>query len=95
MENLAKVGIGINRGASSLAMAAAPVMLDDTLKWWREGLVKHITKIRNLIERRFEKILGITCTKLEGSYVMFPNNGSYGKTSKDMTDYLLKEAKVA
>lgn len=95
MENLMKVGRGIVRGATSLSMVAVPIMLDDTLKWWRESLVKHITKIRNLMERRFERIPGITCTKLEGTYIMFPNLSSYGKTSKEMADYLLKEAKVA
>ena len=82
-------------GTSSLAKACAHVMLDDTLKWWREGLVKHITKIRDLMEKQFKKIPGITCPKLEGTYIMFPNFSSYGKTSKELTDYLLKVEKVA
>ncbi|RLI31707.1 pyridoxal phosphate-dependent aminotransferase, partial [Candidatus Bathyarchaeota archaeon] len=33
--------------------------------------------------------------KLEGTYLMFPNLSSYGKTSDEMTDYLLKEGKIA
>lgn len=95
MERLKKISGGVLEGTSSLSKACAHVMLDDTLKWWREGLVKHITKIRDLVEKRFKKIPSITCPKLEGTYIMFPNFSSYGKTSKDLTDYLLKVGKVA
>jgi len=83
-----------SRGPSNLSMVAAPCMLDETLKWWREGLTMHIAKLRNLIEKRFSEMPGITCPKLEGTYLMFPNLRSYGKTSREMTDYLLKEGKI-
>jgi len=57
-------------------------------------LTMHIAKLRNLIEKRFSEMPGITCPKLEGTYLMFPNLRSYGKTSREMTDYLLKEGKI-
>ncbi|MFB0543995.1 MAG: MalY/PatB family protein [Candidatus Bathyarchaeia archaeon] len=95
MKRLRAISRGIFRGTSTLAKAAAPVMLDDTLKWWREGLVKHLTMIRDLVEKRFEEMPGVTCPMLEGTYLMFPNISSYGKTSREITDYLLKEGKIA
>jgi aspartate/methionine/tyrosine aminotransferase len=95
IQDLRRTARGVFRGTTSLSMSAAPVMLDDTLRWWREGLVKHIEKIRDLVEKRLREIGGITCPKLEGTYLMFPNISSYGKSSMDLTEYLLKEAKVA
>jgi aspartate/methionine/tyrosine aminotransferase len=95
MESLRRIARGVLRGTTSLSKAAAPVMLDDTLRWWREGLVKHIEMIRDLTEKRLKEIGGITCPKLEGTYLMFPNISSYGKSSREITDYLLKEGKVA
>ena len=95
MESLRKIARGVLRGTTSLSKAAAPVMLDDTLRWWREGLVKHIEMIRDLVEKRLKEIGDITCPKLEGTYLMFPNISSYGKNSRELTDYLLKEGKVA
>lgn len=95
MEGLRKIARCVLRGTSTLSRAAAPVMLSDRLKWWREGIVKHLTMIRDLVERRFKEMPGVTCPKLEGTYLMFPNLSSYGKTSDEMTDYLLKEGKIA
>jgi len=95
MEALRKIARGVLRGTTSLSKAAAPIMLDEKLKWWREGLVKHIEMIRGLVEKRLKEFGGITCPKLEGTYLMFPNISSYGKSSGEMTDYLLREGKVA
>lgn len=95
MESLRKIARGVLRGTTSLSKAAAPVMLDDVLKWWREGMVEHITMIRGLVEKRLKEMGGITCPKLEGTYLMFPNLSSYGRNSKDLADYLLKEGKIA
>ena len=95
MEKLRKIASGVLRGTSTLSRAAAPVMLDNTLNWWREGIVKHLTMIKDLVERRLKEMPGVTCPKLEGTYLMFPNLSGCGKTSKDMSDYLLKEGKIA
>ncbi len=95
MKELRMIARCVLRGTSTLSRAAAPVMLSDRLKWWREGIVKHLTMIRDLVEKRFKEMPGVTCPKLEGTYLMFPNLSSYGKTSDEMTDYLLKEGKIA
>ncbi len=95
MKKLRMIARCVLRGTSTLSRAAAPVMLSDRLKWWREGIVKHLTMIRDLVEKRFKEMPGVTCPKLEGTYLMFPNLSSYGKTSDEMTDYLLKEGKIA
>lgn len=95
MDKLKSISRGVLRGTTSLSKAAAPVMLDDTLNWWREGLVKHIAMIRNLVDKRLKAMTGITCPLPEGTYLMFPNLSSYGKTSQELADYLLKEGKIA
>ena len=95
MKRLRATARGVLRGTSSLAKAAAPIMLDDTLKWWREGIVKHLTMIRDLVEKRLKEMPGVTCPKPEGTYLVFPNISSYGKTSREMRDYLLKEGEIA
>jgi bifunctional pyridoxal-dependent enzyme with beta-cystathionase and maltose regulon repressor activities len=97
MENLRKVRESLwwFRGPSSLSLAAIPCMLDESLDWWRKGLVKHITKLRNLIEKRLNEISEIVCPKLEGTYLMFPNLSRYGKTSKEITEYLFNEGKIS
>lgn len=95
IDKLKSIARGVLRGTTSLSKAAAPVMLDETLEWWRKGLVKHITMVRNLVDKRLKEIGGITCPHLEGTYLMFPNLSSYGKNSQEMADYLLKEGKIA
>ena len=83
-----------NPGTSSLSLAAAPVMLSDSLKWWRDGLVKHTEKVRDITYKRLREIGDISCPKLEGTYLMFPDFSTYGMNSVELRDYLLKEAKV-
>jgi len=59
MDRLRKLVRGVFRGTSTLARAAAPVMLDDTLEWWKSDMMEHLRKIRVLCERRFEETPGV------------------------------------
>jgi len=93
MDRLRKLAGGVLRGTSTLAKAAAPVMLDDTLEWWRTGMRKHIEDIRALCEKRFEETPGVTCSKLEGTFMMFPKF-DYGMTSEELEKYMFEEARL-
>ena len=83
----------VMRGTSTLARAAAPVMLDESLDWWVADMMEHLHKIRALCEKRFEEAPGIMCPKLEGTYLMFPRF-DYGMTSEELEKYLFEEARV-
>jgi len=93
MDRLRALAAGVLRGTSTLAMAAAPVMLDDTLEWWRTDVMEHLNKIRALCEKRFDETQGVTYPQLEGTYLMFPRF-NYGMNSNELDEYLFKEARV-
>ncbi|MGD0805273.1 MAG: pyridoxal phosphate-dependent aminotransferase [Candidatus Bathyarchaeia archaeon] len=93
MADMKKQATGIQRGSSTLAKAIAPIMLDSTLDWWRNDMMKHITKIRNLCAIRMNKMNGVTFPDLEGTYVPFPRF-DLGLTSKDLADRLQKDWKI-
>jgi bifunctional pyridoxal-dependent enzyme with beta-cystathionase and maltose regulon repressor activities len=94
MEKIRKMTRGVFRGASTLARAAAPVMLDHRLDWWRRDIMEHLQKVRTLCENRLDEMPGVTYPKLEGTYLMFPKF-DHGKTSDELCEYMLEEAKVS
>jgi aminotransferase len=84
----------IQRGSDNLARAAAPVMLDDTLDWWRREVMLHLYKIREICLKRFNAIPGVHFPTFEGTYVPMLRF-DHRMTSQEMSDYLLNDAKVA
>ena len=84
----------IQRGSTTLARAAAPVMLDNTLDWWRREIMVHLHKIRDICLKRLNEIPGVYFPKPEGTYVPLIKF-DFNMTSKELFEYLLKEAKVA
>jgi len=80
-------------GRKHIARAAAPVMLDDTLEWWKTDMMTHLHKIRSLCEKRFEETSGVTCPKLEGTYLMYPKF-DYGMTSEELERHLFEKARL-
>jgi aspartate/methionine/tyrosine aminotransferase len=84
----------ITRSASNLAKAAAPVMLDDTLDWWRKGMMDHLHKIRSICMKRMDEISAIEYPSLEGTYLMFPKIDSL-MTCDELNQYLLEKGKIA
>jgi aspartate/methionine/tyrosine aminotransferase len=82
------------RGASTLARAAAPIMLDRSLDWWRRDLMIHLTKIRDLCVKRMNDIPNVRFPKIEGTYMAFPRF-DLGMTSMEIYNYLIDEVKVA
>jgi aspartate/methionine/tyrosine aminotransferase len=89
-----KYGKCIQRGSSTLARAAAPVMLDETLDWWRREMMIHLHMIREICLRRLNDIPGVHLPRFEGTYVPLIKF-DYDMTSREMYEYLLTEAKVA
>lgn len=84
----------LQRGSNTLARAVAPVMLDETLDWYRKDLITHLTKVRDICHKRLNEIPGASFPVVEGTYMPFPKF-DYGMTSEELHEYLVKEAKVA
>lgn len=94
MKKLKAFSRGVLRGTSTLALAVAPIMLNQTLEWWRVGIMEHLHRVRALVERRFKEMSAVTCPKIEGTYLIFPKFDCK-MTSLELKDYILKKAKVA
>ena len=94
MEDLRRLAADITRTTNNLAKAAAPVMLDHRLDWWRRDIMDHLHKVRGLCEKRLEELPGVTYPKLEGTYLMFPKFDC-GKTSDELFEHMLEVGKVA
>jgi aspartate/methionine/tyrosine aminotransferase len=50
---------------------------------------------RDLIVAGLNAIPGVTCRRPQGAFYVFPNVKSFGLSSDDLADYLLKQAGVA
>ena len=84
----------IQRGSTTLARAASPVMLDRTLDWWRKDMMTHLHKIREICYKRLDEIPGVHLPRFEGTYVPLIRF-NYNMNSREMFEYLLEKAKVA
>ncbi|KON29680.1 hypothetical protein AC482_05880 [miscellaneous Crenarchaeota group-15 archaeon DG-45] len=93
MDRLRKLAQGVFRGTSTLARAAAPVMLGEALVWWKREMMEHLHAIRGLCEKRFEEMPGVTCPKLEGTYLMFPRF-DHGVSSEELERHMFEEARL-
>ena len=94
MKQIRSYATGIQRGSSTLACAAAEVMLSSKMDYWRNGLKKHLHKVREICASRLNAIPGVKFPQLEGTYVPFPKF-DLGLSSDELRDFILKEAKVA
>ena len=81
-------------GANVLGQVAAATALNKCSKWL-DGFISHLHNMRDLCTQELNSIPGIKCLAPEGCYVAFANITGTGKSSKEMHELLLKEAKVA
>ncbi len=95
LDSLNEIAHGVLRGASNLSHAAAMIMLSDDVRYYVKALVNHLHGMRALAKKRLTEVEDVVCNPLEGTYLMFPDFSSYGLSSKEMSDYLLKTAKIA
>ena len=96
MKRLRYIGEGVvfrDPPIATLAMTAIPVMLDETLDWYKYGMMKHLQKIRAICEKRFAETPNIICPKIEGTYQMFPRF-NYGMKSDELQKYMLDKARL-
>jgi bifunctional pyridoxal-dependent enzyme with beta-cystathionase and maltose regulon repressor activities len=94
MADIRKKSHHVFHGATNPSKAAAPVMLDSTLDWWRKAQMEHLTKIRAMCEERLGEYPGVHLPKLEATYLMYPKF-DYGMTSQKLNKYLIEEARVS
>lgn len=81
-------------GANVLGQIAASTALDKC-DYWLNDFVQHLTKMRNLCVSELNSIDGIECIAPDGCYVAFANIKGTKKTSKEIHEKILNEAKVA
>ena len=54
----------------------------------------HLHKIRDLCYKRLDELPEVSYPELQGTYLMFPKF-NHGKTSEELFNFMLREAKVA
>ena len=81
-------------GVSTLSQIAAAAAYENCW-YWADAFLEHLTKVRDYAVERLNKMMGVTCRKPEGTYLLFPDVKSFGMPSEEIALYLLKHAKVA
>ncbi len=80
-------------GANVVSQIAATAALDKC-EYWLTGFISHLQAMRDLTVNNLNSIRGFSCIAPEGCYVAFANITATGKTSIEMSEILLNEAKV-
>ena len=81
-------------GANVLGQIAAATALDKC-DLWLGDFVNHLHRMRDICVSELNTIEGVTCIAPQGCYVAFANITETKKTSKEIHQLLLTEAKVA
>jgi aspartate/methionine/tyrosine aminotransferase len=80
-------------GANILSQIAATTALTKC-EYWLDDFLHHLTKMRDMTVRELNSIPNFECSSPEGCYVAFTNIKATQKTSQEIQNILLKEAKV-
>ncbi|MFI1395655.1 pyridoxal phosphate-dependent aminotransferase [Streptomyces sp. NPDC020681] len=62
---------------------------------WRNAFLEHLQETRNYCVDRLNAMPGISCSRPDGTFVLFPDISSSGLSSHAMAGFLLTEARVA
>lgn len=81
-------------GANVLSQVAVVAALDEC-GYWLDGFVSHLQGVRDLITEGLNSIEGVSCRPPEGCYVAFADIRGTGKSSAEVAELLLNEAKVS
>jgi len=92
LESMKKLAKGVLRGTTTLSLVAAQAALDRHSEYWIKDIMKQLTKIRGIADKRFKE-MGCTVPELQGTYLMFPKF-NVKMTHKELEDLMLKTAKV-
>lgn len=82
------------RETGSLSLAAARAMLSDSVKYYVRELVRYLQEVRDIAFESLGEMRNVRSLPLEGTFLTFPDVSGYGLSSAEMTDFLLKEAKI-
>ncbi len=93
MKELKRRVHGIIVHTDTLAQAAAKAALTHGEPWLK-SFRAHLMRMRDEALNRLSKIPGVWCPRPQATPFVFPNAASYGMTSRKMTSYLEKEARV-
>ena len=85
--------LGAGFGITTLGQVAGMAAYEDCW-YWAEAFLDHLREVRDVAVQRLNGIPGVRCLTPEGTYVLFPDVSRFGKGSAEMTDYLLREARV-
>jgi len=81
-------------GANILSQVAATTALNEC-EYWLTDFVSHLQRMRDLCFTELNAMTGFNCIAPEGCYVAFTNITGTGRTSREIHQLLLDEAKVA
>lgn len=81
-------------GANILSQVAATTALNEC-GYWLADFVAHLQLMRNLCVKELNETNGFNCISPEGCYVAFTNITGTGKSSADVHQILMEQAKVA
>jgi len=81
-------------GANSIGQIAAAAALTDAQDWL-SGFIAHLQNMRDLLTSRINSISGLSTISPDGCYVSFINIQKTGMNSENISNHLLKNAKVA
>ncbi len=81
-------------GVNVLSQIAATTALN-SCGYWLDNFVDHLSNMRNLVVNELNSIPGFKCIAPDGCYVAFTDITATNKTSQEIHDILLNEAKVA
>jgi aspartate/methionine/tyrosine aminotransferase len=81
-------------GASTLSQVAATAAYERALPW-QQAFLAHLKEARDYAAERFNRMPGVKCRVPEGTFVLFPDVRELGRSSQELADYLLREARVA
>ena len=83
-----------NAGEVSTLSQVAATAAYESCWYWVDAFLDHLTKVRDYCVERLNKMPGVECLTPQGTYLLFPNIGSFDLSSEEMALYLLKNAKV-
>ena len=81
-------------GVSTLSQAAAEAAYKHC-RYWVDDFVNLLSTNRNIAVEKLNAMPNVSCHTPSGCYVVFPNIKATGYTSEEITNYILREAKVA
>jgi aminotransferase len=81
-------------GANVLGQVAATAALTQC-GYWLNGFLNHLHQMRDLCVKGLNEIAGFSCIAPEGCYVALADIRGTGKSSKEITEHMMNEARVS